>query len=103
VARLIELEPAVEPVPANLAVRVGDVLRFEASGGRVAAGASVDLLGIYTAAIVGSSGDVVVPAGPPNVVMFQARGTGRAEVDVFVDDGYRPGETRRVRISVEEG
>ncbi len=100
-ARLIDIEPAVEPMPAELTVATGDVLRFAASGGRVITGTAVDLLGIYTTSVVGTDGRVLTPMGPPDVVMFRASVPGRAQIDVFTGDPYRSAGAERLSIAVE--
>jgi hypothetical protein len=102
-ARMIDIQPGVEPVPADLTVAVGDVLRLAASGGRVVTGACVELLGIYTEGVLGIDGQVMEPMGPPSTVVFRAAAPGHAELDVVVGDPFHGPETRRLRVRVEPG
>jgi hypothetical protein len=99
---MIDIQSDVEPVPADLTITMGDVLRFAASGGRVIAGTSVGLLGIYTTAVVGTDGRVMAPMGSPGVVMFQAREPGNTEIDVIAGDPYRSTSPQRLSITVEQ-
>lgn len=99
---MIDIQPDAEPVPADLMITMGDVLRFAASGGRVITGTSVGLLGIYTTAVVGTDGRVMAPMGSPDVVMFQAREPGNTEIDVITGDPYQSASPQRLNITVEQ-
>lgn len=96
-SRLIE----VQPVPADLTVGVGDVLRFAASGGRVRNGTAVEILGIFVEGVLGTDGRVLTPMGSPNAVLFHARQPGRATIDVITGDPWHSPATRNVTVIVE--
>lgn len=81
-ARLIDVRPHEEDIPAELGVAVGDVIRFNATGGRVRSGTAVELLGVFTDSVVGTDGSVLTPSGPPTTVLFRAQQLGDAVVDV---------------------
>jgi len=96
-ARLIEIQTG-----QALAVRAGDLLVFEASGGHVRSGAqSVELLGAFLRSVVGDDGRVLSPQGAPNAVVFLARRPGPAEIDVVTGDPWHGPETVPVRVTVE--
>lgn len=98
--RLIEIEPTQE-LPPSLTVRVGDALRLWASGGRVESGGdAVESLGPYQAGVLGALGDVVAPAGPPNVILFLARRPGRATVTVMTGDPWHSAQSQTFEINV---
>lgn len=100
-SRLIEIQPGVAYLPADLTVGVGDVLRFAASGGRVRDGTAVEILGIFVESVLGTDGRVLAPMGPPNAVLFHARLPGRAAIDVVTGDPWRSPTTRSISIVVE--
>ena len=99
-ARLIEI-PEVPTCPSPLAVRTGDVVMFRAAGGRIQSGAAVELLGPFVPGEVGTEGDILTPMGPPNAVLFLARGLGRATVDVISGDPFHAPVTTRLEIVVD--
>lgn len=101
--RLIEIQPAAQELPAELAVGVGDVLRFAATGGRVRDGAAVEMIGIFVEGVLGTNGSVVAPMGPPNTVLFRARMPGRSGIDVMTGDPWRSPVTRSLTVLVESG
>ena len=79
-SRLIEVSPDV-PTP-ELALQVGDVVKFAGTGGAVRDGESVELVGVLTPGVVGVEGSVLAPSGPPSTVLFRARCSGEARLEV---------------------
>jgi hypothetical protein len=101
VARLIDVPPEFGGA-SPLVVRVGDVLSFAASGGRVTAGPRVlERLGPFLPAVVGLDGRVLAPEGAPSAVLFVARTPGRATLDVMVGQPWRSPATTTVIVDVE--
>ena len=71
-ARLIEVQQT-DQFSAPLAVRVGDVLVFQATGARISDGESaLEVFGPFVSAVVGESGAVLAPTGFPNAVLARA-------------------------------
>lgn len=101
VSRLIEIRPVEQELPAELVVEVGDVLRFAASGARLQDGNAVELLGIFVESALGTDGQVVAPAGPPNAVLFRAGLPGRAVIDLVLGDPWHSSGTRSITVVVE--
>jgi hypothetical protein len=99
--RLIDLQPAQQDLPAAIAITVGDVLKFAASGGHVRGGEAVELLGIFSAAAVGTDGSLLTPAGPPSVVLFLASRPGTATVDVVSGDPFHAPHPITLEVSVQ--
>lgn len=100
-ARLIDVGPGLAG-SGPLIVRVGDVLAFAASGGRVAAGAPVlERLGPLIAAVVTPDGRVLSPEGPPGTVLFVAHAPGRATIDVMSGDPWHGAVTTTYTVDVE--
>jgi hypothetical protein len=100
--RLIEIEPT-QDLPPLLTLRVGDALRVWASGGRVESGADVvESLGPYQMSVLGTHGDVIAPAGPPNVILFVARRPGRATVEVMTGDPWHSSQSQSQQINVTQ-
>jgi hypothetical protein len=99
--RLIEVQHA-QACPRGLTVRLGDVLAFAATGGRVRSGGeAVELLGAFVPAVIGGGGQILSPSGAPNTVLFRARGTGRSRIDVVTGDPWRASESATLEILVE--
>ncbi|HEU0099762.1 MAG TPA: hypothetical protein VFQ67_13440 [Allosphingosinicella sp.] len=87
---------------ADLVVRVGDVLSFAASGGKVERGASsVEALGSFLPAVVATSGDVLSPETPATTTLFRALAPGRARLSLYSGRDWSVPETRSVEILVE--
>ncbi len=87
---------------ADLIVRVGDVLSFAASGGRVEQGASsVEVLGSFLPGVVGTHGEVLSPETPPPTTLFRTLGPGRARLSLFSGRNWADPQTRSVEILVE--
>jgi hypothetical protein len=98
-ARLIEVQD-VDALPGALTLAVGDVLWFTASGGRVQSGDVVVAIGAFQQGFVGPDGQVVTPAGPPTAMLFAARATGRAMIDVMTGDPFRGARTSTFEVIV---
>lgn len=99
--RLIEIPSGGPELTGDLTVDVGDVLRFDATGGHVREGTAVELLGIYVDSVVGTDGTTLTPLGAPNVVLFRGREPGRATIDVVTGDPFRAPATRALTVVVE--
>ena len=85
-AKLIEVTQ-VRDVPSHLAVGVGDMLVFSAGGAVVRAGADIlEMLGPFRPAAIIGDGTPLSPEGPPNTVMFLARASGAAVIEVISGD-----------------
>lgn len=99
--RLIEVQQ-VQSAPANLTIRVGDVLTFGATGGHVRSGGDViEILGPFLPATLADNGQIVSPMGTPSVLWFLARRPGRATVDVVTGDPWQAPQTTPLDITVE--
>jgi hypothetical protein len=98
--RLIDLRPNQQEVPADLAVALGDVLRFAASGGRVREGEAVELVGVFSTAAVGLDGNLLTPAGAPDVVLFRAVRPGQATLEVMSGDPFHSAQAVTMTLSV---
>ena len=82
-------------------MKVGDVLLFRASGGRVRAGEEVvELLGVFMTAVIGTSGEILEPLGPPNAVLFRALNSGEAKISITAGDPFYDPKTAELRINV---
>lgn len=98
--RLIEIQ-AAQGLPPSMAVRAGDLLVFEASGGHVRSGAeAVELLGAFLRSVVGDDRQVLSPLGAPNAVVFLARRPGSAKIDVVTGDPWHGSKTVPLEIIV---
>jgi hypothetical protein len=99
--RLIEVREA-RACSLPLTVYTHDILLFRASGCRLLSGGDVlELLGPFLSAIVGDDGQVLSPAGSPNMVMIRARQPGRARIDLILGDPFYMPETSTLDIIVE--
>jgi len=100
-ARLIEVQ-AVQDLPPGLTVRVGDLLLFRATGGRLRSGGAVlEALGAFMAATPVADGSILSAMGSPDAVLFLAREPGQARIEVMTGDPFHgPGATR-LEITVE--
>ena len=91
---------------AALAVAVGDVISFIAHGARVCedknttAPPAVELHGPFVQSVVGPAGEVLTPAGPPNVVLCYAKRPGIAQIEVMTGDPWRESQVARWNITV---
>ena len=87
-------------VPGELAVQAGDILRFAASGALVRSGTSVAVLAVLTDAVLGTNGQVLRPAGQPNVVLLRAVAPGRSTVDLVTGGTLASPSATSVQIVV---
>jgi len=89
-----------------LKVKVGDILIFSAAGGQVRGDhCLMKMLGVFVSAVVGTNGDVLSPAGPPNVVVFHACRAGSSTIELLLTLAGMPSEkseTRVLEITVTE-
>ncbi|MEO6732240.1 MAG: hypothetical protein ABIN01_13565 [Ferruginibacter sp.] len=87
-ARLIDISD-VGAMPSQIKVQKGDLLSFNASGGHVNAAPNVvEMLGPFTTGILIGTGEIIMPAGPPGIVMFYAKLVGKAQIDVVTGDSF---------------
>ena len=100
-SRLIAVDLVGDELPDEVAVAVGDVLRFSASGGRVREGDAVEIIGIFTDGIMGTDGQALTPMGAPNTVLFRARQPGTAGIDVVTGDPWHSPSTRSLTVVVQ--
>ncbi len=96
--RLIEVQPTRQDLSAGLTVGPGDVLSFQATGGRVLTGDAVEHVGAFTRGVVEPGGEIVTPLGPPVTVLFRVVGPGRATLEVMTGDPWRSPVVHAVRI-----
>jgi hypothetical protein len=100
VPRLIEVQPHADG-PALVDARVGDVIQFGATGGRVTEGLDVvEPLGAFVQG-VSVSGQTVMPEGAPSTVLFRARQPGAASVQVMTGDPWGEVRSHTFEIRVE--
>ncbi|GGF08527.1 hypothetical protein [Hymenobacter cavernae] len=100
-ARLIEAQ-SLPALPEQITLSVGDLLIFQASGGRVQLGAeAVELLGAFVPSLLHESGSVLAPMGAPNNVLFRALSAGRASIDVIIGDPWYGSTSKTIRVLVE--
>ena len=109
--RLIEIQD-LDALPSDLTLRVGDALWFAATGGRVRQSdeqvnsveeEAVQLLGIFLQSVVGTNGQILSPMGSPNAVLFLARSSGQAKIDIVTGDPWRDAPTVTLNVIVETG
>lgn len=96
--RLIEVRPSVQDVPGELLLHVGDVLAFAATGGRLASGTCLQVVGVLTTSQLAPDGRVLSPAGAPDAVLFLAAAPGEADLEVHAGDPW--GATRSFALHV---
>ena len=100
-SRLIEVQDP-RACPRRLTLRVGDVLAFAATGGRVRRGGeAVELLGPFLPAVLAAGGEVLSPAGAPSAVLFRARGVGDSTIDVMTGDPWGASRATTLDVRVE--
>jgi hypothetical protein len=101
-ARLIEVQ-TVEALPPGLTVRVGDLLLFRATGGRVVGdgNGAVDALGAFQAGSLDPAGGVLEAMGGPDAVVFLARRPGRARLELATGDPWHRPRPAVVEVAVE--
>ena len=99
-ACLVEIDD-VPACPSPMTVRPGDVLLFQATGGRVrSADDVVEMLGPFLSAVLGNDGSILAPMGHPNIVLFRARQPGEARIDVVTGDPFHTPMTTALCIIV---
>jgi len=100
--RLIDMTQ-VDNLPPSLAVRAGDILMFNGTGGHVRSGkAIVEILGTFISGLLASNGRVLSPAGAPNTLLFRATGLGHATIDIVTGDPWHHPRTSVIDITVEK-
>lgn len=101
-AQLIEVDD-VNALPSPLTIRIGDVLVVRASGGNIVTGeASIERLGPFITGLpIGDSNELLSPMGSPHTVMFLARGSGPATIEIATGDPFFNPQFIRVEIQVE--
>jgi hypothetical protein len=88
-ANLVEIQ-ACQDLPPVLHVRVGDVLMFGATGGRLLqGGTTVELLGVFSTSVLSDDGRVLSPVGPPTSVLFRTLQPGKARIEVIRGDPWQ--------------
>jgi hypothetical protein len=101
-SKLIEIGPT-QGLPARLAIKVGDVLKFRATGARVPSPTNVlEIIGFYISSVVGDDGQVLTPMGAPNAVLIIGRHPGRAMLEVVTGDPWNGGRTTKLQVDVEK-
>ncbi|MBO4222634.1 hypothetical protein [Bradyrhizobium neotropicale] len=100
-AHLVDIQACDDPPPV-LHVRVGDLLLFAATGGRVLeGGTTVELVGVFSSGVISDDGRVLSPAGPPASALFRALQSGQARIEVIRGDPWQaPPEARQIAIVV---
>jgi hypothetical protein len=99
-ARLIEV-PDVALCRSPLIIQVGDALLFHGMGGHVRSGGdAIEMLGPFVQAIVGENGGVLTPSGPPNTVVYRARRTGPATIEIVTGNFNSP-ITTSLQVEIE--
>jgi hypothetical protein len=100
--RLIEIQSGAEELPPRLAIKTGDLLVFTATGGHVQSGGDViEMLGAFLTGVVGNGGQILSPMGAPNTVLFLARRSGQARIDVVTGDPWHASQTTTVDLVVD--
>ncbi|WP_142044083.1 hypothetical protein [Arthrobacter sp. SLBN-100] len=99
--RLIDIQPGLQDLPAELVIGVGDVLKFSATGAHLRAGTSLELVGILQDCVVGTDGRVISPMGAPGTVLWRAVASGPAVLDVVTGDPWQGPVTWSINVRVE--
>ena|SRR5438874_5356864 len=100
-ARLIEIQDA-QCCPSPLVIQAGDVLLLHAPGASVESGAGfIELIGPLLPAVLGDNGQIFVPEGGPNTVLFRAVKAGEAQIDVVQGDPWRSSRAVSLTVRVE--
>ena len=101
-AQLIEIDDAKGCAP-SLCVKVGDLLVFSASGGRMnTSGSALRYLGAFMRAVVGTNRKVLEPMGLPNAVVFEVLQHGQAAIDVISGGPFGNTSTTTLLIIVRD-
>jgi len=100
-ARLIEVQD-VSVCPSPLMVDQGDLLLFWAVGGQIRSGGDVvEMLGPFLQAVIGNDGNILTPMGSPNTILFYARQSGGALIEVITGDFFHTPQTNSLSITVD--
>src|SRR6478752_5346210 len=100
-ARLVEVQD-LRLVRSLLVLQSGDVLVLHATGGTIRSGAGIiELLGIFRSALLGDTGQILTPAGLPDVVLFRATQEGRGVIGVVTGGTFAAPETIELSIDVQ--
>jgi hypothetical protein len=94
--RLIQITD-VASVVSPLTVAPGDLLQVAASGALIH-GVTIELLGIFIEAVVGTDGLIHVPQGLPNVVVLRAVAVGGSSVEIV--GASEPGQPRTEHLDI---
>ena len=98
-ARLIEVQDA-QVCSSPMIIMLGDLVQFSATGGRVRNGRSLECIGAFISSVIGDDGNVFVPSGLPNKVLFRATHHGECLVDVFTGDPFHGSRIITMTIDV---
>lgn len=101
VSRLIDIQPILQDLPAELLVDVGDVLRFAATGAHLRAGTALELIGILNDSVLGTDGRVISPTGAPGTVLLRAVKPGWTMLEVVTGDPWQAPITWTLKVLVE--
>jgi hypothetical protein len=100
--RLIDIGN-IAALPDALTLQTGDALMFAASGGYVRTGSEVmEMIGPFLVGVLGPTGEVLSPAGPPNSILFVARQRGEASIAVVTGDPFYAPTTTTLAVHVDE-
>ncbi len=81
---------------------MGDLLTFGATGGHVQYGAEVvEILGPFVPGVMADNGEILSPMGAPNAVMFIARSSGWATINVYIGNPWDAPQITTIKIVVE--
>lgn len=84
--RMVDLRGEV--LGPRLTLQTGDVVLLPAAGARIESGDSVAIVGVHQNAAPVADGQVIAPAGAPDVVMLSATHAGVAEVSLITGDPF---------------
>jgi len=101
VGRFIEVQ-SYEEIQQALTLKVGDCLCVHTSGGNVDEGLGVvESFGPLLDSVLGNNGEVLVPLGFPNRMLFFARRSGRAVITLPTGSPLQSNSLKRISVSVE--
>jgi hypothetical protein len=100
--RLIDVL-SLQSLPSTVSLWAGDLLLVRATGGAViAGGTAVETLGAFNAAALAPDGSVLAAMGGPDAVLFLARASGRAQIEVVRGDPWHgPRQVTIFDVTVE--
>jgi hypothetical protein len=76
------------------------MLQFAASGGHALSG-PMQMMGAYRAAVLGQNGEILTPAGAPNIVLFLACVPGHGTIEVVTGDPWHASKITTFQINVQ--